>query len=77
MSDRDREIYLRLLKGETQQTLAGEFKLSRGRINDIFVEVDFATNNPKLASILSDRERPLAAFLWSRGYSIIPPKHKR
>jgi len=56
--------------GVTRKELAAKYGLTRGRISAIYIEIEFAIRNPELNSMLSARERPHAAFLWSRGYKI-------
>jgi len=67
---RNQKIHGSINAGVTRQNLAFQYGLTRNRISAIYIEVEFAIKNPKLNQMLSPRERPHAAFLWSRGYKI-------
>lgn len=73
-ADRDREIWNARKRGSKVKDLAKEHGVSTARIAGICIEQSFIEQEPEIANGCSQRERPSAAFLWSRGYTVIPPK---
>lgn len=71
---RDRAIWNARKRGSKVKDLARENDVSTARIAAICIEQSFIEQEPEIANACSDRELPSAAFLWSRGYTVTPPK---
>lgn len=74
LSERDRAIVEKLAAGATKKAVAEEYGLTRNRIAEIEMLAFFLKSEPDLARACSKRELPSVVFLWSRGYTINPPK---
>jgi hypothetical protein len=70
---RNFEIYAARKSGKTFPELAAEHGLTKERIRQICLKQRFRQDAPELADKCKGLDFYPAAWLWSRGFIIIPP----